>query len=175
MRRLFLVFAKLLGLLQIYSVIMTPVQIWLFFTMPAPDGSSLLINLIVASTCLVLAFGFAWLLLVRTEWLADKLGVQDATDVSDLERHPALSVGVQLLGIYFTVHVTPNLVRWILCCYNTWALGLMRDFWGEIIPDSVQLGLGVFLMLASDKVVAMIAKKKRSASPEDEDVVRDVS
>jgi hypothetical protein len=172
MRRLFLVVAKLLGLLQLYWALTLFVQVGFFFMMPSRPESSqfvhILVNLIGVLAYFVLTFGFAGILLARTEWVADKLGIREENGLSELEKHPALLVGVQLIGVYVTVHAAPALVRELLSCYDTWHWDMDWRFWSRAIDEALQLALGVVLMLRSGKVVEIITKRKQPAAPEGE-------
>jgi hypothetical protein len=172
MRRLFLVFAKLLGLLQLWWALLGFAQVVaICVALPSPSGPPRSWHILATSVGILIyiafAFGFAWVLLARTEWVADKLGIKDETAVLELEKHSALPVGVQLLGVFFSVHAVSNLVRELLYCYDNWSWGVSWSFWSRAIAEAVQLGLGVVLMLASERVVAIIAKKRQPESPED--------
>jgi hypothetical protein len=167
MRRLFLVLAKLVGLLQLYWALAGFIQIGPIFTMlHAPSGpiqvEQILTNLIGIVLYFALSLGMAWLLLARTEWLADRLKVQDEGGVDGLDKHPMLLVGVKLIGVYVTVLAIPSLARALLNSWQILAGQIGLRVWHGIIPSALQLGIGLFLALKSDKVVEIITKKEET-------------
>ena len=162
MRSLFLVLAKLFGLLQLYYGLIAFMQLVpVLFTMRTEFPVQIFGNLVGTAFFLAVSIGMAWLLLVRTEWLADKLKIRDETGIGGLDKEPILLVGVKLIGVYVTVHAIPALVgcvvelRWIWWSSSEWRV------WSRIVSSVLELGLGVFLMLQSTKVVEMITERKR--------------
>jgi hypothetical protein len=113
----------------------------------------------------VLSLGMAWLLLARTEWLADKLKIQDEARIENLDKHPILLVGVKLIGVYVAVRAIPSLARAMLDARHIWEGQVGLQLWNKIIPAALQLGLGLFLALRSEKVVDIITNRKQPAEP----------
>lgn len=52
---------------------------------------------------IALSLGMAWLLLARTEWLADKLKIRDEGGVEGVEKYPLMLIGVKLIGLYVAI------------------------------------------------------------------------
>jgi len=127
----------------------------------------LFVTLIEIVVSFALLLGMAWLLLARTEWVADKLRVQDEKDVAELEGHPVLPVGVQLIGVYVTVYAIPSFARTLLEPLRMYQDHFAWYPWSKIIIAAIQLGLGIFLMLWSNKVVELITRKKHQTQPGD--------
>jgi len=121
-----------------------------------------LINVIGIVLYFGLSLGLSWLLLARTEWVADRLMIKDEGDVDGLDKHPLLLVGVKLIGVYVTVLAIPNLARALLNTRHIWTRQIDLLVWYAIIPSGLQLGLGLFLALKSDKVAEIITKKKET-------------
>lgn len=169
MRRLFLVLAKLVGLLQLYWALVGFMQMATIFAVFARGESSqvnqVLISLIGVVVYFALSLGMAWLLLARTEWLADKLRIQDDGQAEELGKHPVLLVGIKLIGIYVTVHAIPSFVRVLLESRQIWEGQVDWYMWNKIVPTALELGLGLFLALKSDIVVDIITGKKELTQP----------
>ena len=172
MRRLFLVLAKLVGLLQLYWAFVNFMQIGFAVTMmlrsvPVGQAVSGLIG-IVLYFCLSL--GMAWMLLARTDWIADKLKILDEGESGILKDDVILRTGAQLIGLYVTVHAIPGFARAILDSriFLSWHVGI--HFWTKIIPAAIQLALGLFFTFKSRKVLEMITDKKDLTEQPDAEV-----
>ena len=88
MRNLFIVLAKVVGLLQIPAVInylqfeigyinyIGGSEDWLY------SLCSQLVNMVGHGVCMGLVLGFAWVLLFRTNWIADRLGFPEGEELS---------------------------------------------------------------------------------------------
>jgi len=167
MRRLFLVLAKLVGLLQAYWALVNFMQIGFTLSMVGRSESThfgqMVVSLVGIGMYFVLSLGMAWLLLARTEWLADKLKVQDEAEIEGLDKHPVLLVGVKLIGVYVAVHAIPSLARSLLDARHLWEGQSGLHLWNKIIPAALQLGLGLFLALKSEKVVQLMARRENGA------------
>lgn len=169
MRKLFLVLAKLVGLLQVYWALVNFMQIGFTLSMIGRSESThtgqIVVSLIGIGAYFILSLGMAWLLLARTEWLADRVRIQDETDIQGLDKHPVLLAGVKLIGVYVTVYAIPSLVHALLDSQRLWEGQIGLQVWNKIIPAALQLGLGLFLALRSEKVVEVITKNKEPAEP----------
>jgi hypothetical protein len=171
MRNLFLVLAKLFGVLQFCSALTSLVQIGSYF---ATSGglSSILTSgnvafLVETASFLVVWMGTAWLLLARTEWLADRLGIHDGPEITGLDREPLLVVGVTLIGIYLTVQAIPELAGELAELGARGFSQINWRPWNRIFASVVRLGLGLFLTLKSAKVIEMIPQRKTPTQPTD--------
>lgn len=166
MRRLFLVLAKLVGLLQVYWALVNFMQIGFILSMIGRSEPSHFVQLIPSLVGIGLYFalslGMAWLLLARTEWLADKVKIHDDEAIESLDKHPVLAVGVKLIGVYVTAYSIPSFVRVLLESRQILEGQLPLHLWNKIIPSALQLCLGLFMAMKSDKVIELITRKKDS-------------
>ena len=167
MKRLFLVLAKLVGLFQVYWALVNFMQIGFTLSMIGRSESThfgqIVASLAGIVTYFVLSLGMAWLLLARTEWLADKLKIQDEAEIEGLDKRHILLVGVKLIGVYVTVYAIPSLARELLVSQRLWEGQIGLQVWSKIIPAALQLGLGLYLALKSETVVEIMTKKKNLA------------
>ena len=161
MKRHFLVLAKLVGLLQVYWTLANFMQVGFTLSLlgqsSSPHHSQSVVSLIGIATYVVLSFGMAWLLLAQTEWLANILRIQDKIEPEGLCSQPVLLVGVQLIGVFVTVHAIPSLVRALMEVLRYHDEPIGWDTWIKIVPTTLQLGLGLFLALGSRRVVAIVS------------------
>ena len=163
MKKLFLVLAKLLGVVQLYMALMTATQLVVMLGMVVRTDQiplrSVLLGGVGLAIYLAVSLGIAWILIARTDWLAAKVGIQDDTPVEGLERLPALLVGICLIGIFVTVESLPRLARILIDLQRAWQYGPQHLIWGQMTPVLLQLFLGLVLALRPNTVVGWIARK----------------
>ena len=161
MKKLFLVFAKLLGLIQLYTALMGVTQMAILMTMISRDASpslaGILSNISGLAIYLVVSLAIAWGLLAKTEWLAGKVGLSDEAPVEGLERVPALVVGIALIGIFVTVRSLPPLVRALFEFQQTWNSSQPLAL-RQLAPVALQLALGLVLALKPGAIAALVAR-----------------
>ncbi|MGM0487082.1 MAG: hypothetical protein ACQESR_10015, partial [Planctomycetota bacterium] len=102
MRQLFLVMAKLFGLFQIVWAMGYLASLAMLLATMRLGPESLFGHRVahIANTFgfTVFCLGMAWVLLFRTEWLADKLNVPEETGSKELRAIAILRAGVRLIG-----------------------------------------------------------------------------
>ena len=183
MRQLFLVLAKLLGLLQIVWALPLLASLTMFLATMGMVSESLhqhraaqIANTLAFS---VFYLAMAWVLLFRSEWLADKLKIQDDAEPRELREIVILRAGVKLIGLFFVVSAIPEAARglsgWI---WSVASLGTLRNFarvfwlestssvWTNVLPALLQLGLGLFFAFRTEIVLRWIAEEKKTVDEE---------
>ena len=167
MKKLFVVFAKLLGLVQLYLALLTATQLVVMLGMVVRTDQiplrDVLLGGVGLAIYLAVSLAIAWLLLAKTDWLAAKVGIRDETPIEGLERLPALIVGICLIGVFVTVESLPRLARILIDLQRAWHYGPHQLIWGQLAPVLLQLLLGLVLALRPNTVVGWIARK--SAPP----------
>ena len=161
MRKLFVVFAKLLGLVQLYATVTAALQMLAMAAMVLrgkinPFTGAVSFSGLVIFTGIALAI--AWVLLKRTEWLADVVGIRDDAPVEGLERVPALVVGIALIGVFVTVQALPRLVGALIGMQTHLDEVPLQILVKDLVPYLLQLAIGLFLALKPGAVAARIAK-----------------
>ena len=161
MRKLFFVFAKLLGLFQLYATLVAALQMLAMAAMlvhrePHPFTSAVSLAGMVVYTGGALAI--AWILLKHTEWLADVVGLRDEAPIEGLERVPALVVGIALIGVFVTVRSLPALVGALIGMQAHLDAIPLQMLVKDLIPHLVQVAAGLFLALKPGILAARIAK-----------------
>ena len=164
MKQLFSVFAKLLGLFQLYTALTSAMQWVSMLTMiarsePAPF-TGMLLGAAGVLIFLAVAFAAAWILIAKTGWLADKVGIRDDAPVAGLEQVPALGVGICLIGIFVTVQSLPEVVRLVMT-RNMWGNGAPAFIWPQLLPAVLKLALGLFLALQPGRTAALVTREHR--------------
>jgi hypothetical protein len=166
MRRLFIVLAKVAGLLQLYWTLASFLNVGsMFFTMLGrSDSDANSIFYIGLFLSLVLLFGTSWLFLFRTEWLADRLKIQGDDEIGNVDMQAVLRAGMRLVGIYVLIYAVPHFVGIMA---GSFSLPLAESklpshFWAKFIPSVIQITLGIFLVFDTEKVATFISGKKKS-------------
>jgi len=166
MRRLFIVLAKLIGLLQFYWALINIVQLGIglsqisSFTEETGYKQSW-IGLLGIGMYFVLATGMAWVLVSRTTWLADKLNIRDEGETGVLSEGAVYRTGLKLIGVYVTAYAIPALAKAVLTLSMMVTSLLTVDYWSRLLPPVLQLAVGVFLVIRTDKLIELIAKLEK--------------
>ena len=164
MKRIFLVVAKLVGLLQLYWTFVNFMQIGFAISMiirsEAVEVGQAIAGVIGIALYLCLSLGMSWILLARTDWLADKLNIKDDDGCIIPKGDAILRNGTILIGIYISAYAIPGLAKAIAeyATITEWRMGVR--FWTQILPEAIQLLLGLYLTFKSSKVTEMITKEK---------------
>jgi hypothetical protein len=179
MREWFIVGSKLLGLYFLYSVITSMLSssgLFLFLLMSSnsffPKESSTEVLLITAFT-IVAEIGFAFPLLFKAEWIADKLKLPTANhSYSAAFGNEKLQPGIILIGIYiFTINIgglakvfalSRKTVRLTSPFGATQPEGLTfsRDF----IEPCVTILISLCLIFGSKYIAAFLTRNKSTAT-----------
>ncbi len=181
MRRLFIVGTKLLGLLCLWWAIFLTLQIISFSSVMFLGGQTsdsygvigVLLHVIGLLAYFVLAIWFANVLLFRTCWIAEKVGLDKDSELPGWpEEHKLLSLGIVLLGFYVLAHAIPEFVKS--------SLTLLGDFWLKqspgyrgtatfflhyVIPvlrDVLELAVGFFLILMPSRIIQWVEKAQKT-------------
>lgn len=163
MRRIFIVLAKLIGILQIYWGLTYLSSIALFIGQMARMESSgfgqLAIQMGGILGFALLAFGMAWVLLARTEWLADKLKIHSDDQLPVLSDDTVLRAGIKVVAVYILANAIPGLVKAIseASAYGLWE-GRLTAIWTKIIPSVLQVAFALFLAIRTERVLSLLAK-----------------
>ena len=170
MRRLFLVLAKLVGLMQAYWAFMDLVQIGnmvnaVLGSSPADaSDASLYGSMVGVFVSFPLSIGLAWLLLFRTEQVADFLRVGPDEPVPAFRRDVLLNVGVKMIGLYLAAEAIPLLARWLFEAHY-FAQRRPRLFhWAGILQPALALVVGIVLIAKTRQIITLITKDDQTPS-----------
>lgn len=172
MKRLFTALAKIFGVYQLYWALLNLVQMAyalsafsLFARGPGDeDGGRQILGVILTIVYVGISLGMAWLLLTRTTWLADRLGLKEEGDLASFNEGTLFRAGMKLVGVYIVVHAIPALAKAVLD-YRTFTEGLLGvELTTGILPVALQLALGVFLAVRTDRALALVAKAEQTDS-----------
>jgi len=167
MRNVFLVIAKLLGLLQIFAsfayVTQSALAIGVYRSWVENQLSLYTTwTIYVWGFFIILSLTLAWILVAKTEWLADRLRIPEDMSSVDLSDSRALRLGVKLLGFYFLGHAVPYLGSILIRTIYEHNGGFphiraLTFFLGSFVP-LVQIALGLFFILDTNRVVQHIGR-----------------
>jgi len=171
MRNLFFVVAKLLGLLQIFAsfayVTQSALAIGVYRSWVENQLSIYTTwTIYVWGLFIILSLSLAWVLVAKTEWLADRLRIPDHMNNADLRDGRVLRLGVKLLGFYFLGHAVPYLgailIRSIYEHHGDSPLSNVFPFFlGGFIPLA-QITIPLFFILDTDRVAQHIGRCRES-------------
>ena len=167
MRRLFIVLAKLIGLLQIYWGLTYLSSISLFIgqmaRMESSEASQIAIQIGGILGFAVLAFGMAWLLLTRTQWIADKLRIEADDQLPVLSDDVVLNAGIKVVGVYILAGAIPGLIKSVSEA-SAWGLwdGRLTAIWTKILPSVLQVALALLLTIRTNFVLNLLAKGEKT-------------
>lgn len=160
MKNLFLVFAKLLGLYQLYMALLGALQLFAMVAMTmgeAPGFASFLLGLAGVLVYLAVSLAIAWVLIAKTEWLAAKVGIHDNEPVVGLDRVPALAVGVCLIGVFLTVQGIPRMIHMLQADWPLWSQAPFAVGLRKMLPSLVQPVLGLILAFKANALARVLA------------------
>jgi hypothetical protein len=180
MRRLFIVGAKILGLLCLWWAIFITLQTIsfgsTFFGGWNRDSYWAIAALLYGGGLLayfVLAVCFALVLLFRTEWIADKVRLDKDTELPGWpDERKLLSLGIVLLGFYVLAHAIPGVAKSSLSLlgvfWRMWTPGY-RDiptfFLQYVIPvfrDVLEVAVGLLLILMPSRIIHWLEKAQNA-------------
>ena len=166
MRPLFIVLAKLLGLIQAFWALTNVWQVVLTFNTMMGSHATDIFGPVKAVAYMLLYLALylfvAWLLLMRTDWLADKLGIHGEGEWGALNEDAFLKTGVKLIGVYILVYAIPAFIQTMLGYGMFSARRIGNPFWPKIIPATLQLLLGTLLAIRSERTLALIGKAEHT-------------
>jgi len=169
MRKLFIVLAKLMGFLQFGWALINVVQIGIglsqIYKLTTGNGfTEVLVGLLGIGIYFILSIGMAWMLVFRTAWLADKLSLHDEGEVGGESVGSLYKTGLKLIGVYVTVYAIPALAKTVLT-QSLLVSGLLTvDYWVRVLPPVLQLAVGVFIVIRTDRLLDLIAKLEKFES-----------
>lgn len=153
MRTLFSVASKLLGVYFAYLGLIYLLSAIVFLE---SLGAPVQVQFLSAA----LAFGFAFVLMFRSEGLGRRLGVdtEESSPIGRLEPGAALHTGIVLIGLYVFIS------RLALALSTASAYLGGADFGGvggapvRIMIEAIPLALAVFFILGADRIVELVER-----------------
>jgi hypothetical protein len=166
MRRLFLVLAKLVGLMQAFRAFMILIQVGSMVNRVVGSSAgrssdpSLYGYIMGLFVSFPLSLALAWLLLFRTEQVADFLGVAPDEPFPAFRRDVLLNAGVKLMGLYLAAQAIPSLARWIFEAHYLAQRRMPNSFytWASVLEPVLTLGVGIVLIAKTRQIVALITR-----------------
>jgi len=112
--------------------------------------------------CSGLYFILAWVLIFKTDWVADKAKVpKDENQCTPLDRSALLPIGIQLVGFYFLLIAIPDLVYGL---YDSSSEGIDRAYsiWHFVYVNFtclVQICLAIMCVFKANAIVKFVSDK----------------
>jgi len=175
MRRWFLVLAKFLGLLLMTWIVGRTGEFCYVFFRTIRPGEYLIEPLLPQKIYLIVFFvlsgGMTWVLLRRTQWLADKLDIPNDELPGEINKDVMLFCGTILLGIYVTVQSAPRLVGALLRFPWHEEFPFRLNSWSQVISEALALAMGLLLVLRTPLVLKWITQVHAACKPKDRTTV----
>ncbi len=178
MRRLFIVGAKIVGLVCIFWAITATLQIMSFMGMSFSGMSrnpsvyiSILFNAIGAAAYLLLSICFTIILLFRTEWLADKVKLYKDSDVPHRpELNTLLNLGIILVGLYILAITVPGLGKSVSTMFGMLFRVRERDnilpyivflYLMPLIADIFKVAIGLIFVFMPGRLISFTERWRK--------------
>lgn len=160
MRRLFLIGAKLLGLLQLFWLVAGSFQLLVGLSavtrMEGTTQAQTILTIFGGILFLVVSGFLALILLFKTERLAELLHLPSDSDDTRLDQAHLLYVGAKLIGLFVFVR---GLSSFVQALFQLRHLAPYSGFmWSTIAPGFVHVVLGLVLLLKTKRVVELITR-----------------
>jgi len=166
MRRVFIVLAKLVGIILLYRWLIYFSSGLMYFSNISNFGSNqqsnIFLQIIGIVGSVLIGLGVGWVLVIKTCWLADKLGVKDDDLLPDLSMDVFLRAGFKLIGMYIFLVAMPLVFTAV---YRFGSYGMYGDLakiiWAAVLPAILQVVLALFLMIRTDNVLRLLEKGEK--------------
>jgi hypothetical protein len=107
---------------------------------------------------IAVAFGAAWLLIFRAEWLAGKLGIPEQSGQPPLGSETILGVGIKILALFFIVQATPELVG-ALSRAVPFGQRRIAEGWIVVLPPALKLALALLLAFKTQAAIEWMDRR----------------
>ena len=179
MRSIFIAVSKVFGLIQVYEALLLTVGMvsiihglfYASFSGVADFGVTWLLGIGSVVLSFLIYLALAWLLIFKTEWLADKLGIPEQIGIDIPPRDQLLFIGIVLVGLYISViglaELGSMLLNVIVNSSETFSLhvttpprGLLSWFFGTflmaLLEPGLKLALGLLLVFNCTFLQALV-------------------
>jgi hypothetical protein len=162
MRKLFIVLVKVGGLFVVLFYFLATFSFLMAVVSYAEHGLKMLY---AALGCIFMVLSVGYLLLFKTERLADWLHVPDGDISKSIDYDKLLSIGIKLLGLYYTVFGLVSFLRWSVNLHVMEIKEVVGDrFTLLYLPALLKFVLGGVLAFGSDFVVRLISAAKQTSA-----------
>lgn len=191
MRTLFIALCKVFGLWSFFQGIVyvtqaIPVMLMLgshadITVSIQAMGSAFTVSVLSASLGILLAAAVAWILIFRSEWLADTLQIKDTTDQSPVNAETILSAGIRFIGLIVIIRAAPELlikagqmifvIQDLVRINEHFVPGIITQsfvtqFLSNVLAPLLKLAMGCLLAFRADYVLEKIYKPKPLEAPQ---------
>jgi|GEM_PF-6605420 len=164
MRNIFLVAAKLIGIIQLLLAFGNSMQMTVFVL--NVKNTTPYVAIIMGFAPLAVSIILAWTLLFKTERLADWLNISRDLEKPLLENVSMLYIGTKLIGLYIMIggvtQFSKSLCDLLRVKQDSIYSAVFQHSWLAIIPGLVQITLGLLLLLWTNKIVVWIGCNRKT-------------
>ncbi len=173
MRKIFIPLSKLFGILQLYTGLcyflnLLPVLPALFKE-PSENvagalietsfyGQSVVLTKVSMFVMLILTIAVGWILIFKSDWLADRLAIPHSHDNLNEPASDYLTVGIKLIGLYMIVQGIPTIVQKLF--YVIQSSVPPAYILIAIVPLLIRMALGFFLVVKTHSIFGLLSTAK---------------
>jgi hypothetical protein len=167
MRRLFIVLAKLIGLIQIFwgvaYLASFNLMIYEIAGMESTSANQINIQMFGLLVSTLISFGMAWALLLRADWIADKIGIQSNEQNLLFSDEVILLCGIKVVGLYLLSNSIPSLITSTIdsSIYSRWSAGSVPLF-VHSLPSVVKIVVALLFVIRTQFVLHLVAKGEKA-------------
>ncbi len=163
MKKIFVVLAKLLGLATFFFVVYFLLQVVMMLPMLfaswSDDPKNLALSLLGILAPVLIALPFSFVLISKTEMLADRLGVGDDEGAAIISDSKGLfRIGLILMGVFFIVFNLPELIRMAIYSATLPPLVASSNDWTQVLSPALGLLFGLILAIKADVIAGVFWK-----------------
>jgi len=166
MRRLFIILAKIVGIVLLYRWVLYFTSLLVLFTnisdLEMDDDGSVSLYIVGLIIYILLAVSGSYILILKTDWLADKLGVKDDDVFPSIANDVVLLSGFKLIGVYVFLNALPAVFTAVFRVGSySMAGGLSKYIWTGALPAVIQIILSMFLLVRTESVLNFLKKGEK--------------
>jgi len=164
-RQLFIVLAKIVGLLNLLQAminLMGIFRVWGLMEQQPEAGLAMLVGYVFV---ILMQIALVYVLLVRTEWLAGRVGLEPEPSIH-LQRDEVLFIGIKLIGLYWLASALPSLISGVAVMavnyheiQNQSYMSRFRINWDSITPAALRTVFALLLIFLTQKISRLICWK----------------
>ena len=165
MRQLFIPLSKAFGLYMIYTGLCYAFTVFpmIIYQLSSPEDPVMGMTMVKVfgigvpatgisfAAVLALTLIGAWVLLIKPEWLADRVNIPQSNSLPEFNALSLISVGIKLIGIFAIVQGVPILAQAIF--YAVERPFIDSYVWSMTAPSLLRITIGLLLIMKTSLII----------------------
>ncbi len=126
-------------------------------------GINVVVTVMSFTSVILVTVIAAWTLIMKAEWLADKLGISDSGLAPHASVRPILYAGIKLVGLYVIIQGIPVFVQGLFYMRHSPPFGLF--VWSTLVPPLLRVGIGLLLVMKTSFIFKTLDEHTNNAEP----------